>query len=97
MKEKYLTFVMFVLGCFLTTLMAQTISVKGKVTDDKKTPLPGVSVVVKGTTQGTSTDFDGNYQIQAKAGDVLEFSFVGFTTQTKKVVGGVILIQLMYS
>ncbi|WP_278591218.1 hypothetical protein [Capnocytophaga ochracea] len=46
MKEKYLTFVMFVLGCFLTTLMAQTISVKGKVTDDKKTPLPGVSVVV---------------------------------------------------
>ena len=88
MKRKYLTFVMFVLSCFLTTLMAQTISVKGKVTDDKKTPLPGVSVVVKGTTQGTSTDFDGNYQIQAKAGDVLEFSFVGFTTQTKKVVGG---------
>ena len=88
MKEKYLTFVMFVLGCFLTTLMAQTISVKGKVTDDKKTPLPGVSVVVKGSTHGTSTDFDGNYQIQAKAGDVLEFSFVGFTTQTKKVVGG---------
>lgn len=88
MKEKYLTFVMFVLSCFLTTLMAQTISVKGKVTDDKKTPLPGVSVVVKGSTHGTSTDFDGNYQIQAKAGDVLEFSFVGFTTQTKKVVGG---------
>ena len=48
MKVKFLTFVMFALSCFLTTLMAQTISVKGIVTDETKLPMPGVSVVVKG-------------------------------------------------
>lgn len=88
MKVKFLTFVMFALSCFLTTLMAQTISVKGIVTDETKLPMPGVSVVVKGTSQGTSTDIDGKYELQAKAGDVLEFSSMGYTTQTKKVVGG---------
>lgn len=87
MKEKYLTLFLFVLGfCYVS--WTQTITVKGNVSDTTKMPLPGVSVVVKGTTHGTSTDFDGNYQIQAKTGDVLEFSFVGFTTQTKKVAGG---------
>ena len=84
MKEKYLTFVMFVLGCFLTTLMAQTISVKGKVTDDKKTPLPGVSVVVKGSTHGTSTDFDGNFQLNMTNYEdrMLEISYLGYQTAT---------------
>ena len=56
--------------------------------DNAKTPLPGASIVVKGTKQGVSSDFDGNYEIQAKAGDVLEFSYVGFQPQTKKVMGG---------
>ena len=78
----------FVLGCCFSAALAQTISVKGTVTDESKLPMPGVSVVVKGTTHGTSTDIDGKYELQAKAGDVLEFSSVGYTTQTKKVVGG---------
>lgn len=69
-------------------LLAQVKTVTGKVTDDAGSPLPGVSVVVKGTNRGTSTDFDGNYTLQVNEGDALEFSSVGFTTQTKKVVGG---------
>ncbi len=69
-------------------LLAQVKTVTGKVTDDAGSPLPGVSVVVKGTNKGTSTDFDGNYTLQVNEGDALEFSSVGFTTQTKKVVGG---------
>ena len=41
-------------------------------------PLPGVNIVVKGTTRGTQTDFDGNFSIKAKKGDILVFSYIGF-------------------
>ena len=88
MKEKFLTILMFVLGGCFSVLMAQTITVKGTVSDEGKQPLPSVSVIVKGTTHGTSTDMDGKFELTAKAGDVLEFSSVGFATQTKKVSGG---------
>jgi len=57
---------------------AQTVS--GNVSDANG-PLPGATVVIKGTSVGTSADFDGNYSISAKAGDVLLFSFVGYTGQ----------------
>ena len=57
-------------------------SVKGTVSEeDSGLPLPGVNVLVKGTSTGTITDFDGNYQISANIGDVLVFSYVGFSTQ----------------
>ena len=78
---------LFVLFLALPTI-AQ-VKVTGKVTDGANAPLPGANVVVRGTTKGVSSDFDGNYEIEAKQGDVLEFSFVGFQTQTKKIVGGV--------
>ena len=71
-----------------TALSAQNKKISGKVIDEKHQPVLGASVVVKGTTHGTSTDIDGKYELQAKAGDVLEFSSMGYTTQTKKVVGG---------
>ncbi|RIA10772.1 TonB-linked SusC/RagA family outer membrane protein [Flavobacteriaceae bacterium MAR_2010_72] len=45
-------------------------------------PLPGVNIIILGTTSGVSTDFDGNYQIQAKTGDVLQFSFLGYVSKT---------------
>jgi len=54
----------------LTTLYAQEYEVTGTVTDDAKDPLPGVSIVIKGTTQGTQTDFDGKYTIKVKNGDI---------------------------
>ena len=53
-------------------------SISGVVTDDAGVPLPGVNVVIKGTQNGTTTDFDGNYTISASDTDVLSFSFVGF-------------------
>ncbi|PWG06552.1 alpha-2-macroglobulin family protein [Polaribacter aquimarinus] len=49
--------------------------------EDESGPLPGVSVLIKGTTYGTSTDFDGNYTIKIKKGDVLVFSYLGFKTK----------------
>ena len=62
-------------------IYAQT-SVRGVVTDaETGTPLPGVNVIIQGTSTGVSTDFDGNYQINAESGQTLEFSFLGFETQ----------------
>lgn len=56
-------------------------SVSGNVTDQNGQPLPGVSVMVKNTQKGTSTDLEGNYEIEAEKGDILEFSFLGYASQ----------------
>ena len=61
-------------------MLAQTNSISGIVSDVDGTPLPGVNVLVVGTTNGTQTDFDGNYSISAKQGDVLRFSYIGMKT-----------------
>ncbi|MBP2833548.1 TonB-dependent receptor [Aquimarina sp. U1-2] len=55
--------------------------IQGIVTGSDGMPLPGVNVVKKGTSTGTQTDFDGNYRIEAKSGDILVFSYLGFETQ----------------
>lgn len=86
---------------FLAVLMllglgvyAQRIS--GKVSDTKGDALVGVSVVVKGTTEGTLTDATGNYSIVAESGQKLSFSFVGYTTKEVLVSNQSILnIELM--
>jgi TonB-linked SusC/RagA family outer membrane protein len=56
-------------------------SVTGKVTDRNGQPLPGVSIVIKGTTKGITTDVDGNYSIDVSAETILQFSFVGMKAQ----------------
>ncbi|HBT11044.1 MAG TPA: SusC/RagA family TonB-linked outer membrane protein, partial [Leeuwenhoekiella sp.] len=60
---------------------AQTRTISGTVTDDSGVPLPGVNVLISGTSTGTQTDFDGLYSIEASTGDVLTFSYVGFSPQ----------------
>ncbi len=70
----------------LSSAMAQTQEVAGTVVDDKGLPLPGANVIIKGTTTGTLTDFDGKFAITASPGDVLVFSYVGFET-IETVVG----------
>mgnify|MGYP002785486641 CR=1 FL=1 len=69
-----------------TTLVgySQKKSISGVVTDGKM-PLPGVTVAIKGTNEGASTDLDGKYSISAAAGDVLEFSFIGMKTKSVTV------------
>ena len=78
MKIKYVLF----LKLFLVSLamMAQEKTITGTVTDKDDLPLPGVSIVISGTTSGTQTDFDGNFVINAKQGDVLKFSYIGQKT-----------------
>ena len=66
----------------------QQTTVTGNVTDDAGVPLPGASVLVKGTTTGASTDFDGNYSINiSNGGATLVFSYVGFVTQEIAING----------
>lgn len=60
-------------------------TITGTVTDSDGVLLPGASVMVQGTSIGTTTDFDGNFSIDANPGDVLEVSYVGFETTTIEV------------
>ena len=68
---------------FNITLFAQNGALlKGTVVSSTDNiPIPGVNIIVKNTSKGTTTDFDGNYQIQVQEGDVLQFSYIGFVTQ----------------
>ncbi|UII27156.1 carboxypeptidase-like regulatory domain-containing protein [Fulvivirga maritima] len=64
---------------------AQSGMVSGTVKDAEGEILPGVSVIVKGTTNGTTTDFSGEFQVKVKSGDVLVFSFIGMKSQEVEV------------
>ena len=63
---------------------AQEKTISGTITE-AGLPLPGVTVLVKGTTRGTQSDFDGKYSIKAKQGEILEFSYVGMKKQSLTV------------
>lgn len=71
-----------------TDSQQQANKVTGKVTDTNGEPLPGVTVTVKGTTQGTISDFDGNYSLSADAANaVFVFSYLGYNTKEVVVAG----------
>lgn len=95
MKQKYMfsLLVFFISAAHL--LFAQTETITGTVSDSNGSGLPGVNVLVKGTSNGTATDFDGNYSISASEGDVLVFSFIGFAKQEVTVSGSSLNIVLV--
>lgn len=79
-------FILLLTTFFIPNLIiAQEVS--GTVTDNTGMPLPGVNVVEKGTNNGTTTDFDGNYSINVGPEEVLVFSYIGFETQEVPVEG----------
>lgn len=84
MKKKFNGVLTLLLALMVQITFAQEKTISGVVSDTSG-PLPGVSVVIKGTSKGTQTDFDGQYQISAKVGDVLMFSFVGMKSVTRTV------------
>lgn len=81
MKTKFSGLFTLFLAFVVQFTFAQTKTVTGTVTDDSGIPLPGVNIVVDGSTAGTQTDFDGNYSISADQGATIVFSYIGFTTQ----------------
>lgn len=74
-------------GLFMATFIWAQQSISGKVVDSDGQPLPGVAVVVKGTTTGTATNIDGEYSISAPVDGELEFSFVGMLTVSEQING----------
>ena len=77
--RKILTFLSLLLSVLT---FAQDGNVTGTVTDAQGGPLPGVNVLIKGTTTGTQTDFDGLYSIPASIGQTISFSYIGFVPQS---------------
>ncbi|WP_027124904.1 SusC/RagA family TonB-linked outer membrane protein [Gelidibacter mesophilus] len=79
MKARLILFLFFLFSCFVAH--AQESTVTGTVTSaEDNFPVPGVNVLIKGTTRGASTDFDGNFSIKVNKGEVVEFSSLGFRT-----------------
>ena len=81
---------LFLLFCLpFCPAQAQTMKVTGKVTDNLNEPMIGVSIVEKGTTNGCTTDEDGNYTLDVANGATIVYSLVGYVTQEKQAVAGV--------
>jgi len=84
MRSKFKWIFTLFLAFLVQFSFAQERTITGVVSDNGM-PLPGATVVIKGTKKGQTTDFDGKYSIAAKTGDVLEFSYVGMKTKTATV------------
>jgi len=80
MKAKLLSIVLL-LCAFALPAIAQQRTISGKVTDDQSQGVPGISVLIKGTTQGTTTSIDGGYSLSATDNATLVFQGIGYTTQ----------------
>ena len=84
MKTKFSGILTLLLAFVVQFTFAQDKIISGRVSDETG-PLPGVSILIDGTTRGTETDFDGNYNLNASTGDVLRFSFVGMSSTTRTI------------
>lgn len=85
MRKLFTSLLFFMLSIVLAQAQDKTIT--GTVFDENGMPLPGASVLIKGTTKGVATDFDGNYSITANSGDILSFTYVGYATQEIEIKG----------
>jgi len=85
MRTKFSGFLTLLLAFVVQLTFAQEKTISGTVLDEGNLPLPGVNVIVKGTSNGTQTDFDGNYTISANVGQTLVFSYVGYKTEEKGI------------
>lgn len=94
-RKRLAAMALFLLICLPFSLaQAQTVKVNGRVTDDLNEPMIGVSIFEKGTTNGVITDMDGNYSLSVKEGATIVYSYIGYLTQEKKAVAGVMNVIL---
>lgn len=68
-----------------TTVLQDKITINGTVYDESGIPLPGVNILIQGTSTGTQTDFDGKYKLSAPEGSVIVFTYIGLKTETVTV------------
>tara|TARA_R110002126_G_scaffold291752_1_gene456834 strand:+ start:4851 stop:7826 length:2976 start_codon:yes stop_codon:yes gene_type:complete len=91
--KKVLSLIIFLSFSFVSS--SQQLKVSGTISDKKtNTTLPGVSIIVKGTTIGSSSDFNGDYILKANTGDVLVFSYLGYQTKEVKITSNILNISL---
>lgn len=83
-----------VVALFAINLQAQEKTISGTITESSGIPLPGVNVIVKNTNNGTQSDFDGLYSLQAFVGQTLVFSYVGYITVEKQITSSVTTFNL---
>ena len=94
MKLKLNGFLVLMIALVTQITFAQERAVSGVVSDNAGLPLPGVSVLVKGTKSGTQTDFDGKFSIKAAPNQTLVFSYIGMQSQEAKASANTINIKL---
>lgn len=92
MKNYYLTICLIFISFFA---QGQELEVSGTVLDENSQPMPGVSVAIKGTNQGTVTDFDGRYSLNASIGQTLVFTFVGYDAREVEIDQAVIDVTMV--
>ena len=80
---------------FATSISVYAQQITGSVSDDNGLPLPGASIVIQGTSDGTTTDFDGNFSIESSQGSSLVISYVGYESQIIVVGSSQINVQLV--
>jgi TonB-linked SusC/RagA family outer membrane protein len=85
MKTKFSGILTLLLAFVVQLTFAQEKTISGNITDEGGLPLPGVNVIVKGTSTGTQSDFDGNYSIQANVDQSLTYSYVGYQSTERPV------------
>lgn len=95
MKTKLNGFLTLFIALLVQISFAQDRVVTGIVSDNSGLPLPGVNVLVKGTTMGTQTDFDGKYTIKAEPTQTLVFNFVGMKTQELRATSTTLNVKML--
>ena len=96
MMNKFKVTIIACLFLCMQNVFSQNKKITGEVKDSSGNPLPGVSIVVKGTVRGVDTDFDGNYSISdVSASNELVFSYLGMVSQTIAVVKHLIFVCVL--
>ena len=85
MRTKFKLILTLLLAFVVQLTFAQEKTITGQVVDGDGLPIPGVNVIIKNTTTGTQTDFDGNYSISASSNQTLQFTYIGFKTKEVRV------------
>ena len=87
MKKTQVLFYVLLLALSPVLVFGQSVKITGTVSDSDGNTIPGATVVVQGTTNGTATDIDGQFVLDANEGDVLQVSYIGFKTQQIELSG----------
>jgi TonB-linked SusC/RagA family outer membrane protein len=97
MRTKFSGILTLLLAFVVQLTFAQEKTISGTVSDNSGLPLPGVNIIVKGTSNGTQSDFDGNYTVNANVGQTVVFSYVGFNSVERAVTAATNSISIQMS